>query len=517
MVQSTPPASPVQMYAGSLRHYVVLGLFSALLAWIGFDWLPIFGIDIFADLFSPRHVLGIILLFVGGLLYLKYIHACLDHPSRFLLVYCVLLPWFTFLCRVAAQHGANFPQTALMAVLFCLPVFLMTWRYAIPMLQQVPMIRYYAILWGVMLVNLLFFDHAVFDATAQMLGKQSVSIQSYTPITLTLISLFLGSYVAYREEKILPFLNAVNKTAVLIAVILSLTALICYPLQLFTVTSEGVPRMGLIFFHPNHFAMYQSFLLIYMLGMYFHYLSMSSERTIQKILLVTIVFGFLALITTFSKNAIASFAVGAILLVALNLQLVRRKRFLVIILVLLPVLLVGGLWTFQLVTNVNLVEKFLFRVGNTSSMEWRLEAWRYIFEDIDWSNVLFGHGFSAASERMALFQRSLPGSTFKVLQVHNDYLMLLYDFGLAGLIIHIWLLSVWCLKLFAVFKAPVYEMSRPLDVTAICMITAYFICNATDNCFVMLETPFWILLLILFVTSERIKRQTSRFASTLSS
>ncbi|MEB3286202.1 MAG: O-antigen ligase family protein [Vampirovibrionales bacterium] len=490
----------------SVMGLLSLSVITLLFAMLAYTWLPSMGVETLSEMLSAGHLFALIILAVGAIAYVKYLTVTARHPSRYLLAYLMLLPWFTWFTRVSPTFGLNIPQSFALGFLMCIPVFFLVWKYTVPMLYQVPGLRYYAIFWCIGLVNILFFDHPVRDVTA-LADKQTMSVHDFTTVTLTLVSLFLTVYALYREHRnhLLKFLDQLTWVCAISLSVYSALAVFGYPLRLFTVKVEGVLRMGLIFFHPNQFGMNLVFLMLFVLGMYFYQISQRPNGKLKHVLLGALILAFPALLTTYSKNAIGSFVICGSLLTFLNFKQVPNKRTFLMVLCALPVLAAGAIFAFEQFSGLDLIERLLFRFEDSRSMDWRWNTWSYIFNDIDASTVLFGHGFSATAERMDQFSQVLKaGSIMKVLQVHNDYLMLLYDFGVVGLIVYAWLILTMIKKGLSVIKTASGDLCRSLDVTLFSIILACLIFSATDNCYYMLETPFWILTMALWVLSDRL-------------
>ncbi|WP_373533431.1 O-antigen ligase family protein [Vampirovibrio sp.] len=477
-------------------YYLVLALVCGLLGCTLYIWLP----ESLAGRLSVPLILGLSLLICGVVFYTGYVRGCLRKPVLFLLCYLALLPWFTWVTKLASALGINFPQTVNMVFLLVIPVIALTRRRWFALFKQVALIRYFSLFLLIVLVNYLFFDHVVYDKGVAI-GKASMSVHYLTPLVLNFFSLYLTAYVVYftnHPEKLIQKLNIVVVTMTLL---LSVFALICYPLNIMTMFIEGMMRMQLIFFHPNNFAIYQSYLLLYLLGVYLSH--EAAQFSFRWVLIVTLVLGFLALLTTLCKTAIFAVLLGGALMFLLNCRTINQfKKMLFTAISLTFIFGLAGV-LLQLSMGVDSVEKINDRLNDNRSVEWRQKSWDYLLENIHGMEVVTGHGMSAAYERM-IQHSAMQGHTDQVAEVHNDYLQGLYDFGIIGWILFLGLIITTFRLIASLFKTQPHPLSRFLNLTALGLLLIFFISCGTSNCIVMLETPFWILLLTTIEAARRL-------------
>jgi O-antigen ligase len=267
--------------------------------------------------------------------------------------------------------------------------------------------------------------------------------------------------------------------------------------------------MQFIFFHPNQFAMTLAYLLVFLVGSYFmersSAQSAASKGGRERWMLLALAVGFPAVLTTVSKNALFSCLAGSGLILMLTLLKHKQRRKSWFFIVLVPILLAVSLLVVQAITGISFTEALLNRLGDSKSYTWRLMTWNYLLSDLHWSTLWFGHGFSAAAERMQLFEPPAKGTLLRVLQVHNDYLQVLYDFGLAGLLLFFWLIGNWIKAILSAFRSKAEHPALPFQLTLLGLVTVFLICSATDNNLVSLESPAWLLITLTRCCANRLQ------------
>ncbi len=478
-----------------------------LLALTIYGVLPLLGISMVSNFLSANNLISLVALFIGIVIYYPYLKICKKYPDQFLLAILALLPWFTFITKIAVWVGINFPQTVLLLFLFVIPTVWIVYKYLFSMLKTSPLLTCFSSFWLLMVIYFIWFDHPIVHPSAVASGKASMSIHALTAVTLTWFSLQLGTYVAYWVKEPKRLLGKLTITVTIMTLILSITTIAFYPFKILTTYTDGVLRSQSLFFSPGQFAYYLAMLLIYLEGMYFYNKkNMHISPVWQKAVVLAIIMGFISLCLTISKNSISAFIGASVIFQVLLLLKAKNKLNVVLKLVGFPVLLLVGLFLFENLTGISIFENLSHRMNDDTSLLWRYKSWDYVLSDIDMYSVWLGHGLTAAVERMSYLEVSKFNRIFIPGNVHNDYLEFLYDFGIAGLIVFIYCFISLFKNLIYPFRANCYSQNAELYYTAAGLILIFLITCATGICFEATENPFWILIILLVSGASRISK-----------
>jgi hypothetical protein len=241
----------------------------------------------------------------------------------------------------------------------------------------------------------------------------------------------------------------------------------------------GLRRVAATFFEPNAFGIYLVMLLAVFVVQAF---TQSGAR--RFVALGIVAFVVVLLIQTFSRVS----WVGA-LVVLLTLGFLRLKS----LLVLLP-MLAAAVYTVSPEVAVRLQDP----LGGTFAH--RTEIWRGIYAE--WI-ALTDSGGGVVSVFLDRLSGLGPGSKYELAFLalgrayapHNDYLALLVDYGVLGVLLYICLLSVLALTAYRAWRMAADRYAEAVPLSFLSLTIAYAVMGLTDHVFGMTvnQVYFWTL------------------------
>lgn len=227
------------------------------------------------------------------------------------------------------------------------------------------------------------------------------------------------------------------------------------------------------FLHPNAFASYLLILLVFGISQW-----LEKEKIVHPfvlrilVCLISVIF-----ILTFSRGGWLAFVVSILCLAAIR----YRKLF-----ILLPIGLI--LVTFAVPSTRDRIEN-IFNPGvyarSRSAWDWRQDTWKQILPLVHEKPVL-GHGLATVE------------AEFGVL-THNDYLRLLAETGILGLLAYLVLMLRLLSTTWRDFRNTKSEFVRGLQVGLIAMIVGFLFREAADNTLrnTVVMIYFWLLVALI--------------------
>ena len=201
---------------------------------------------------------------------------------------------------------------------------------------------------------------------------------------------------------------------------------------------QGVYRITGPFGNPNTLA---SFLHLFIVLTFYYY---GSNRSKLFWFLIIAEYGLL-FFTGSIGNILASLLF--ILLVAIRQHWLRLKRFFLVFPVLLSALIAGIIYKWDSIVNrfSILINPQSFELTDGSSIKWRIEAWGHYIDLLGSSvfNWIFGLGIGVQRWMLHPDYSNSQAYIFEAPGSHNDYLGVLVDFGLVGLLLFIFSLAVF--------------------------------------------------------------------------
>ena len=272
---------------------------------------------------------------------------------------------------------------------------------------------------------------------------------------LRLVSVF-SVYLLARIIFVTPGKVKAAFTAVLLSSVIPV-AVACFQ----RVTGRGLffdgtqARIVGTFLHPNAFASYLLIILVFGITQWFEKEKMVSPFFLRVLVCVaSVIFIF-----TFSRGAWI-----ALVIAILFLGVFRYRK----LLVLLPLFLIVA--TFAVPSIRGRIEN-IFHPGvyarSRSAWDWRQDTWKQIMPLV-YQKPILGHGLATVE------------TEFGVL-THNDYLRLLAETGIVGLLAYLLLMLRLLAATWGDFRRTKSELARGLQVGLMAMIVAFLFREFADN------------------------------------
>ena len=238
-----------------------------------------------------------------------------------------------------------------------------------------------------------------------------------------------------------------------------------------TVFDAGQYRIVGTFIHPNAFASYLLILLIFCTAQTLEKSGFTSRRP----MLVLTFIAFIIFIFTYSRGAWIVFVLAMVLM-----GLLRYRRILGI----LPFVLLIAVFMVPAVKDriIN-----IFDAGYThgrSGWEWRVDTWKEITTMVS-KKPIFGHGLSSVATQFGIL-------------THNDYLRLLAEVGVVGLLAYLYFaIRVLYLTWIDFLKAR-SSISKSFQVGLLAVVAAFLVREFADNTLrnTVMVIYFWIFVAI---------------------
>lgn len=489
-------------------------LCGVVLALVVYGLLPMLGVKMFASMMSFKKMVMLGGLMVAGVGYWFFIEYTQKKPQTILYGTLLFFPLLTWLTNLGLAYGVNLYKTLWVVTLVCVPSALWVLRDFKTVWQRLPFYKYFAVYLLAATLFYFFNNHIIYDGRFTE-GSQPISFHNYFASTFHFLTITLIAVSMVHEKKSHQIFEGINLVSLIIVLVYSIVPLLTYPFKIFTEEVEGMERTRFIFLFTNEYAIYMVLLVLYLLGVYFYknQLAVPQSKKSQAIYLTAIIFGFLAMLTSFTKLAIGAFIMGAGLMVVFNVQTSAQRKALLLTLLTLPIVGLIGAFVFQAYTDTNIMEGIEARLNNTDSMMWREKVWGYLMDDVNPATFFTGHGYTASNEKMSILEQysrvtDATANAVQTLHVHNSYISQLYDFGVVGILPMLGLGLLGVFSIWQVFKGR-YSMPgvKILDSTIVSLIASYLLFCAFNNMFDMIQTPFWILLTVLYLTRWKLTQQ----------
>lgn len=306
----------------------------------------------------------------------------------------------------------------------------------------------------------------------------SISIQSGIIEWLRLVSIFSVFTLAFLLTDSRKDLNNFINTIIASAIIPSFFALY----QFFSKTGLSIPNEGIYnrifgtFIHPNLLAY---FLVIPISLALLKFISGKKTKLENNLALFLFLFFSSVLLLTFTRGAWLALA-GSLLIVA-----ILRYVYL------LPFVLASMLLIYLTVIPIQNRINGLFDFSSQSSVGWRIELWQDASQ-IAKEKPLYGVGTGAA-EIAILDQR---GKEMGSPSPHNDYLKILIENGIIGLISYFLLIFSILLQLNKKYKKIQKSKYKTLVLAMLAFTVIFYTISFADNIIrnTALQWTYWLLL-----------------------
>lgn len=231
------------------------------------------------------------------------------------------------------------------------------------------------------------------------------------PFFAIFIVLAVYNYVESSPEN----LRKLTKYISILFNIIALVAIGQYITGIGGITNEGFYRIRGTFFNFNDYGYAISLFICLAL-----YVLMTTEKH-KLYWMGTLGLNLIALIGTFSKVAIIN-TMLIFLVMGMFLPWKRKIQLFGIL------TLIGTIVTTFLIST-GALSILVSRFSDTSSLEWRFEMWRRLYNMIIQGNILIGQGITASKDFLAVLMPTGQSNA-----PHNIYLETAYDIGLIGVI-----------------------------------------------------------------------------------
>lgn len=249
-------------------------------------------------------------------------------------------------------------------------------------------------------------------------------------------------------------------------------------------TIEGVYRIRGTFFNFNDYGYALSIFIAFALFMYLFTVK-PKEKTYW---IFTVGLNLIVLMATFSKTSYLNVGL-AFLFMSLFLNWRTRLQIFAGSLIL-------GVILMAFLTFSGAMENILLRFSDNSSLNWRFEMWRNLYNLIQQGNIYIGNGAEAARNYLMLI---MPAENSYA--PHNVYLETWYNFGLVGLVVFAFTLLLTAFKgLWILLSKHASAIQNRLIGTAICLVVAItLIQSSVGNAFYdrSCNIFFWAIITIL--------------------
>jgi cell division protein FtsW (lipid II flippase) len=496
---------------GSRGFLIAAILAGVLLPLSVYQFLPMLGLDL-SDILTP---MNLVLLFVLGLLgtgYIAYLYYVNKTPALLSLGHWLLYPWLGFTCHTLALAGIGLSMNLLLISLFVIPAILIGFLQVRSVWNRVPYIKLYIAFMFVMLLYYFFYQEYIME---QRYPGGQFTLGFY--YSLAMIS-NLGQIVLITIADKKPFLNQpflkfFNWGILLSALLIAVVGIVGYPFEHFNIIDNFTRRARSIFYHPAFFAHYMAFCIIYLLGRVIYYKDIKKDKRLVLIFGGVCLVSFVSFMLAISKTAI--FVLFATVLVMFFLNTSSWAKFLqqVKALILIAMFSFLAIWGYETYSGNPVLSSVMQRLDESGSMDWRERMNRYLTADVNLESIWLGHGMSAAKLRMSMFEGFIrdvndPSSAkMKVVHVHNSYLSQIYDYGLIGLSLLIFLGIFAIRKFITILKTPGDYPTRCFNITIVGLIFYFMLVCTTETIFELPESPFWVLLTATVLAEGRVRRQ----------
>jgi O-antigen ligase len=302
-------------------------------------------------------------------------------------------------------------------------------------------------------------------------------------IYLCYYSIFILSFAVARSERDALFLLRLVVVSSVLPVLYGLFE------TLFGADLFEDSRAQSTFSHPNMLAFY----LVAVVGVILFLTSSERIRMTGRLRLclnLYLIPLLIVLILTQTRSA----WIGCLMLFIMH-GLIHRRRLLFFMLIVAPLLLAIPAVNERIIDLTSNNEYIGGPAVVLNSFAWRKLLWENAFSYI-WQAPIFGHGLHSFFFYSREFFSPAPNGTY----AHNDYLQILFETGLVGIIAFLWMFCryfVWLLYRWRADKAGA--------AAAVAILLGYLICSYSDNLLEYLpyQLEFWFPLGLIFWHMER--------------
>ncbi len=219
-------------------------------------------------------------------------------------------------------------------------------------------------------------------------------------------------------------------------------------------TQSEAGRIIGTFAHPNDFSSYLLVVLVFCTAQLCEKESLISKRLLAPLVLLML----FAFVLTFSRGSWVVFVFSMVVM-----GILRYRR----ILVFLPVFLIAALFLIPGVQDRIYEVLDPSHARATSGWEWRLNAWAQVGTLLS-EKPIFGHGLSMVFIKMGYL-------------THNDYLRLLVEVGIVGLLAYLWMAVQFLSQTWRDYKRTQSNIAKSFHVGLLALTLGFLLRQAADN------------------------------------
>ncbi|MBD3300050.1 MAG: hypothetical protein GF347_01735 [Candidatus Moranbacteria bacterium] len=237
--------------------------------------------------------------------------------------------------------------------------------------------------------------------------------------------------------------------------------------QIITKTGLGgttgiTSRIYSTYSHPNAFAIFA--LIIFAIAMYYQFVYQNKAPITKLPLIVYTGLTFALLILTYGRGGIL-----ALMCFSLILSFYRGNKIFIFL-----IGFVFAILFFVSPTVHNRIED-VYNPPANSSVRWRFEQWKRSWEIFLEKKVL---GYGTGTEKIAFGHEYGYNLVY---QAHNDYLLMLVELGIIGLILYLFLLSKILKKLYLAYQQAQNQNEKDLAFVILALSISLFFYAIVNN------------------------------------
>ncbi len=222
----------------------------------------------------------------------------------------------------------------------------------------------------------------------------------------------------------------------------------------------GFNRIRGVFVHSNAFAQYL-LIIFFLIMLIISYLNINKLKRVFMIILSMII--LFEIYNTFARVTWIALVIGIILFILIRMKLLKKIIYSSIFIIAFFIFLPFVYERFKDIFN-----KEAYASWYLNSLDWRLELWRGIFENLKIDNLITGYGLGMFKEHMGI-------------EAHNDYLRILYEIGSIGLLFYLFfLLYISFIIIRNIYYYKSLKEANKYKIGLILMVTL-MITSLTDN------------------------------------
>jgi O-antigen ligase len=279
------------------------------------------------------------------------------------------------------------------------------------------------------------------------------------------IILYLVVFRLSQSEKSLSILKWAFFIAIIVTTIPAIYVSAIHPEQYTAL--ENKPALGGIM-KKNNFGFFSCYMLFFLFFMQ----ETVKRKSLKNLTISMIGVQFVLFVFSFTRAAWVGFIGALPAFFALSKN--KKKMLLPFFLVIVICVLLFPILYFGLVRDVKEKKEY-----GMSSLEWRIEyAWPASIKAFKEKPILgwgLGNDLNALTEAAGLRKTS-----------HNDYLLVMVETGLVGILLYLWLLGAILLRTYREIKDSDSGTTKSLQIASLSIFTAFIIGSMAEH---LLQTP----------------------------